>query len=163
MATPYPSPSPAEIDVPAPPTTASTSVPPVGDDQEEEAQSGDGMTALERIKTRGVDLQKEWTESPEHPQNWPDRKRWTIALVIALTGFLVRDLISCRSREGVAVGNAAELTTGIELLRVRPTRPSLSPTSQRSRTGTTPAKNSQLSPSRSTWSASAADHSCLHR
>lgn len=48
------------------------------------------MIAIEAIKSRGVDLQKEWTESPEHPQNWPDRKRWTIALVIALTGFLVR-------------------------------------------------------------------------
>ncbi|GAA5966722.1 hypothetical protein JCM8115_002789 [Rhodotorula mucilaginosa] len=40
------------------------------------------------ITSPTVDLQKEWTESPQHPQNWPDRRRWTIALVIALTGFL---------------------------------------------------------------------------
>ena len=49
------------------------------------------------------------------------------------------------------------------LRRVRPTRPSLSPTSRQSRTDTAPAKNSQLLPSRSTWSASAADRSCLRR
>ena len=45
------------------------------------------------ITSPTVDLQKEWTESPQHPQNWPDRRRWTIALVIALTGFLVRDFL----------------------------------------------------------------------
>lgn len=48
------------------------------------------MDKLEAVRSRGVDLQREWIESPDHPQNWPDRRRWTIALVIALTGFLVR-------------------------------------------------------------------------
>ena len=57
------------------------------DDMVEERMSKlDATTA-----SRTIDLQKEWTESPEHPQNWPDRRRWTIALVIAFTGFLVRN------------------------------------------------------------------------
>ncbi|GAA5991335.1 hypothetical protein JCM10908_003263 [Rhodotorula pacifica] len=72
---------------------APTPTPPIhareqGQDAEVDLTLPDGMTALETIKSRGVDLQKEWSESPEHPQNWPDRRRWTIALVIALTGFL---------------------------------------------------------------------------
>lgn len=99
MATLHPPPPAAEIDNPARLTSAECMAPPNRDSREEAALSGDGMTAIEAIKSRGVDLQKEWTESPEHPQNWPDRQRWTIALVIALTGFLVRT-VPLSLREG---------------------------------------------------------------
>ncbi|BGP52525.1 hypothetical protein JCM8202v2_000079 [Rhodotorula sphaerocarpa] len=43
----------------------------------------------EQVRTDvAQDLRREWEESPEHPTNWPNSKRWTMALVIALTGFL---------------------------------------------------------------------------
>lgn len=47
----------------------------------------------EQVRTDvAQDLRREWEESPEHPTNWPNSKRWTMALVIALTGFLVREV-----------------------------------------------------------------------
>ncbi|GAA5869987.1 hypothetical protein JCM3774_004330 [Rhodotorula dairenensis] len=69
-------------------TTSSTSPIPSCTDDAEDSPTGKGMRQLDVAESRGVDLQRAWLESPEHPQNWPDRKRWTIALVIALTGFL---------------------------------------------------------------------------
>lgn len=88
--------------------------------------------------SRAGDLQKEWTESPEHPQNWPDRQRWTIALVIALTGFLVN--LPCFS---VAWILSVRTDTNPVSGRARPTRPFLSPTFPSSRRATTRARKSR--------------------
>ncbi|GAA5991332.1 hypothetical protein JCM10908_003262 [Rhodotorula pacifica] len=75
------------LSIPESTTSSKSSTPPYIDGGASDTLA-DEMGKLEKVESRAVDLRKEWLESPEYPQNWANRKRWTIALVIALTGFL---------------------------------------------------------------------------